>query len=62
MHTVIQKWVNNKVLLCSTGNYIQCPVINHDGTEYETNVYVCIPESPCSTVEINKHCGSTIHQ
>ena len=27
-------WINNKVLLCSTGNHIQYPVINQDG-EYE---------------------------
>ena len=26
-------WVN-KVLLCSTGNHIQSPVINHSGKEY----------------------------
>ena len=28
-------WINNKVLLYSTGNYIQYPVINHNGKEYE---------------------------
>ena len=28
------EWIN-KVLLCSTGNYIQYPVINHNGKEYE---------------------------
>ena len=27
-------WVNNKVLLYSTGKYIQYPVINHNGKEY----------------------------
>ena len=27
-------WIN-KVLLYSTGNYTQCPVINHNGKEYE---------------------------
>ena len=27
------EWVNNKVLLCSTKNYIQYPVINHNGKE-----------------------------
>ena len=27
------EWINNKVLLYSTGNYIQCPVINHNGKE-----------------------------
>ena len=28
------EWIN-KVLLCSTGNYIQYPVIKHNGKEYE---------------------------
>ena len=28
-------WINNKVLLYSTGNYIQYPVINHNGKEFE---------------------------
>ena len=28
-------WINNKVLLYSTGNYIQYPVINHNGKEYK---------------------------
>ena len=28
-------WINNKVLLYSTGNYIQYPVTNHNGKEYE---------------------------
>ena len=28
-------WINNKVLLYSTENYIQYPVINHNGKEYE---------------------------
>ena len=26
--------INNKILLCGTGNYIQYPVINHNGKEY----------------------------
>ena len=29
------QWINNKVLLYGTGNYIQYPVINHNGKEYE---------------------------
>ena len=34
-------WINNKVLLYSTGNYIQYPVINHNTKEYEKEyVYV----------------------
>ena len=28
------EWIN-KVLLYSTGNYIQYPMINHNGKEYE---------------------------
>ena len=28
-------WINNKVLLYSTDNYIQYSVINHNGKEYE---------------------------
>ena len=34
-------WINNKALLYSTGNYIQYPVINHHGKEYE---YMCITD------------------
>ena len=29
-----REWINNKVLLYSTGNNIQYPVINHNGKEY----------------------------
>ena len=28
------EWTNNKVLMYSTGNYIQSPEINHNGKEY----------------------------
>ena len=28
-------WINNKFLLYNRGNYIQYPVINHNGKEYE---------------------------
>ena len=40
------------VLLQSTETYIQYPVINHIGKEYEKE-YVCITESLCSTAVIN---------
>ena len=40
------EWINNKVLLYSTENYIQYPIINHSGEEYfKKNVYICITES-----------------
>ena len=32
-----REWINNKILLCNTGNSIQEPVINHNGKEYEKN-------------------------
>ena len=35
------KYINNKDLLYSTGNYIQYPVINHNGKEYEKE-YICV--------------------
>ena len=28
------EWINNKVLLYSTENYIQYPMVNHNGKEY----------------------------
>ena len=47
---------NNRVRLYSTG-YIQYPVINHNGKEYEKEyIYMC--ESLCCTVET--HYKSTI--
>ena len=45
--------------LCSTGNYIQYPVINHDKKEYEKNVrvyiyiYICTTESLGCIAEIS---------
>ena len=29
------EWINNKVLLYSAENYIQYPMINHNGKEYK---------------------------
>ena len=47
-------WINNRVLQYSTGNYIQYPVINHNGKEYEKEyIYVYTSESLCCTAEIN---------
>ena len=41
MQTAMYGMDNTKVLLCSTGNYIQYPVINHNGEEYEKEC-VCV--------------------
>ena len=47
MQTTIYRMDKQQVLLYSTGNYIQYPVINHNGKEYEkeyiythTHIYV----------------------
>ena len=34
------EWINNNVLLYSTGKYIQYPGINHDGKELKKNAYI----------------------
>ena len=33
------EWIENKVLLYRTGTYIQYPMINHNGKEYEKESY-----------------------
>ena len=53
---------NNKVLLYSTGNYIQFPEINHNGKEYNKIIYMCITESLCCIAESSTHYKSTILQ
>ena len=36
------KQINNKVLLYSTGNYIQHLVINYNGKNLEKNIYIYV--------------------
>ena len=38
--SIYKGWINNQVLFYSTGNYIQYPVISHNGKEYEKRIYV----------------------
>ena len=35
-------WINNKVLLYSTEDYIQYPMINHNGKEYKKRMYTYV--------------------
>ena len=46
------EWINNKVLLCGSGHYIQYLLINIL-EEYEKNVYICVTESLSCIVEID---------
>ena len=49
------EWINNKILLYSTENYIQHPMINHNGKEYlkKEYIYIYITDLLCCTAEIN---------
>ena len=56
-------WIINKVWLYSTGNYIQYPMINHNGKEYEKeHVCVCVCVCVCVWITLlystNQHCRS----
>ena len=48
------EWINNKVLLYCTENYIQYLMINHNEKEYKY-IYICITESLFCTAVINRH-------
>ena len=52
------EWINNKLLLYSTGNYIQYPMMSHNRKEY---VCVCITESLCCTAEIKHNIVNQLH-
>ena len=56
-------WINNEVLLCTTGKYIQYPVIKQNGKEYEKEC-ICtgITEPLCCIAEINTTLLSTMLQ
>ena len=50
-------WIDNKFLLHSTGSYVQNPVTNHNGKEYEKeHIFICITESLGYTIGINTNC------
>ena len=51
------EWINNKVLLYSTGNYIQYPEINHNGKDYKKE-YIYIFSAMQN--KLTQHCKSTI--
>ena len=46
------EWINSNVQLYSTGKYIQYPVKNYNGEEYE-KLYTYITEPVCCTAGIN---------
>ena len=59
------EWINNKVLLYSTENYIQYPVINDNGKEYfkKECVYIYIELNHCAIyLKLTQYYKSTIIQ
>ena len=57
------EWIKNKVLQYSTGNYIQYPVVNHNGKELEksANIFVLLSHFTVQQ-KLTQHCKSTILQ
>ena len=60
------EWIHNKVLLYSTGNYIQYSVTNHNGKECEKEyiIYIYVYNLSHFAVQqkLTQHCKSTILQ
>ena len=54
--------VNNKVLLCRIGNYIQSPGLDHDGKEYLKRMYTYVKWLRHFALQqkLSQHCESTI--
>ena len=57
-----REWINNKVLLCSTGTYIQYPVINHNGKRYKKECTYVQLNHFAERQKLTQHCKSTILQ
>ena len=53
------EWVNNKILMNGIGNYIEIPVINNNGKEYEKeHIYVKLKHCAVS-LKLTQQCKST---
>jgi len=62
---VYMVWINNKILLCGTGNYIQNPVINHDEEYEKEDIYMHIHKKMSHfavQMKLTQHCKSTVLQ
>ena len=54
--------MNRKVLLCSTGNYIQCLVINHNGKEKNVTLWINTVPEVVSLPHAEHHGDGLVHQ
>ena len=53
------EWIDNKVLLYSTGNYIQSPVMENDDKKREREC-ICMYDYFAVQQKLAQHCKSTI--
>ena len=53
------EWIKNKVLMYSTGNYMQYPMINHNGKEY-IKKNICVYNRV--TLLYSRHWHNTVNQ
>ena len=56
------EWINNRVLQCSTGNYIQSPGTNHNGKEYGKETHPHKLSYFDIQQKLPQHCKSTRRQ
>ena len=55
--------MNNKILLYSTGNYIQYLIITYSEKEHEKRIYVYVELNHFAVYQkLTQHCKSTIFQ
>ena len=54
--------INNKFLLCSKGNCIQCPMINYNERENEKEYTYTYNNHSAVPKKATQHCKSTIRQ
>ena len=60
---LVIEWINNKVLPHGTEDYIQYPMINHNGKEYfkKNGIYICVKLSHFAVQQkLAQHCKSTM--
>ena len=49
------EWLNKKVMMYSTGNYIQYPMINCNGEEYKNYIYITLLYTRNEHNFVNQH-------
>ena len=45
------EWINNEILLCSTGNYVKSLMMEPDNVRKKECIHKCATGTPCCTAE-----------